>query len=312
MFRADESGPTDSKIHPELQFVSLDSSSTSPNISVPSSAGFNAENNPSDLPSNDLDLGQFSASMIDVDALDNSSARRDVWGRILDDQFHFYTRDSLIVLGLALGGGAAMANSNTDAQLQRHFETSVRGASSIEWFDYLHSNKELGNGVYTLPIMGVAWAANEYIEGPPAFETFGTWGERSIRAFIVGAPPLILMQSVTGGSRPYESLEGSEWHPFRDNNGVSGHAFMSSLPFITAAKMTDNPWQKTFWYAGSTIGPLSRVNDNAHYPSQVALGWAIAFVAASAVQKTETGIRGWTLKPLASLTSSGVALQYQW
>lgn len=98
-----------------------------------------------------------------------------------------------------------------------------------------------------------------------------------MRGFIVGAPPLIVMQRLTGGSRPYETNEGSEWHPFRDNNGVSGHAFMSSLPFITGAKMTDNPWEKSLWYLGSTLGPLSRVNDNAHYPSQIGMSWCDVF-----------------------------------
>jgi hypothetical protein len=45
---------------------------------------------------------------------------------------------------------------------------------------------------------------------------------------------------------------------------------MGSLPFITAAKMTENRGYKVLFYAGSAIAPLSRVNDNAHYPSQVA------------------------------------------
>ncbi len=102
-------------------------------------------------------------------------------------------------------------------------------------------------------------------------------GERSLRGSFVGAPPLIIMQQLTGGSRPTETDENSEWHPFRDKNGISGHAFMGSLPFITAAKMTDNRGYKVLFYAGSAIAPLSRVNDNAHYPSQVALGcgWLI-------------------------------------
>jgi hypothetical protein len=87
---------------------------------------------------------------------------------------------------------------------------------------------------------------------------------------------------------------------------------MSSLPFITAAKMTDNPIRKTLFYGGSLIGPLSRVNDNAHYPSQIGLGWAMAFVAASAVQQTDTGKRGWSVVPQSSLNSSGMAFQYRW
>lgn len=224
----------------------------------------------------------------------------------------FYSKDSVLKLGLVLGASSLIANTSADEQLQKHFQSSVRGATSDNWFEFLHASKELGNGVYTLPIMGAAWIAKEVIDGPPAFETFGTWGERSLRGFIVGAPPLVVLQRLTGGSRPYETADGSEWHPFRDNNGVSGHAFMSSLPFITAAKMTENPWGKTLWYVGSTIGPLSRVNDNAHYPSQIGAGWAMAFIAATAVHPSDNGKRGWQLLPESPSGGSGFAFRYQW
>ena len=33
----------------------------------------------------------------------------------------------------------------------------------------------------------VAWLASEWIDGPPAFETVGLWGERSVRGVLVGA-----------------------------------------------------------------------------------------------------------------------------
>ncbi len=255
---------------------------------------------------------QSLANTSDLNLLAKSVERGDVWERLLYDQGNFYSKESLLGLGIALGTGAAIANTDLDNQIQKHFQSSVRGATSYEWFQFLHSNKELGNGVYTLPVFGAAWLASEYIDGPPMFDSLGLWGERSMRGFLVGAPPLILMQHLTGGSRPYETIEGSEWHPFRDNNGVSGHAFMSSLPFITAAKLTESPWQKTFWYTASAIGPLSRVNDNAHYPSQIGLGWTMAFISATAVNQTDTGKRGWSLAPQSSLTSSGVALQYRW
>ena len=255
---------------------------------------------------------QSITSLTDLDLLASPVEKGAVWERLLNDQTNFYSKESLLGLGIAFGTGAAIANTDLDNQIQKHFQSSVRGATSDEWFQFLHSNKELGNGVYTLPVFGAAWLASEYIEGPPLFESLGLWGERSMRGFLVGAPPLILMQHLTGGSRPYETIEGSEWQPFRDNNGVSGHAFMSSLPFITAAKLSDSPWQKTFWYTASAIGPLSRVNDNAHYPSQIGLGWAMAFVSATAVNQTDTGKRGWSLAPQSSLTSSGVALQYRW
>ena len=62
---------------------------------------------------------------------------------------------------------------------------------------------------------------------------------------------------------------------------------MAALPFINAAKMTENRWLKTAFLAGSLLGPLSRLNDNDHYPSQSALGWWMAYVAASAIDRSE-------------------------
>jgi hypothetical protein len=248
----------------------------------------------------------------DLSMADTRVESKSVWDRIYGDHAQFYSKESLLGLGLVFATGAVFANTSLDSQIHSDFQSSVRGATSDHWFEFLQSAKEIGNGKVTLPIYGAAWLANEYIDGPPEFEAIGTLGERSVRGFIVGAPPLLLMQYVTGASRPGESPDGSEWHPFKDSNGVSGHAFMSSLPFITAAKMTDDPLKKTLWYAGSTLGPLSRLNDSAHYPSQIGLGWAIAYVAASSVNQTDTGKRGWSVVPQSSPTGSGIAMQYRW
>ncbi len=89
---------------------------------------------------------------------------------------------------------------------------------------------------------------------------------------------------------------------FRDNNGISGHAFMGALPFITAAKMSDDLRVKLFFYAGSALTPLSRVNDNAHYPSQVALGWWMAYLAASAIDSTDNPNAKWKFYPTRPAT----------
>lgn len=259
--------------------------------------------------SNDYSIGLDSTLDIDTNL---ANPPEGVFERLIGDQAHFYSKESLANLGLAFGVGALAANSDFDAQVQRHFQSSIRNATSDDWFEFLRANKELGNGAIVLPVFGSLWLADEFIDGPPQFETAGKWGQRSMRAFIVGAPPLILTQNLTGGSRPYETPENSHWRPFHDDNGVSGHAFVSAIPFITAAKMTDNPWEKTFWYAGSTLGGLSRINDNAHYTSQVGLGWTLAFVAASAVDQTDTGKKGWSVISKSTGPDSGVAIQYRW
>lgn len=231
-----------------------------------------------------------------------------VWG----DQKNYYSPKSVALLGSGVVVGGLMANTSIDENLHRHFQSSVRGATSDDWFESLHASKELGNGLYTIPLFATAWAAGKVLPDNKLVEATGRWGERSIRGFLVGAPPLIILQQFTGGSRPTETNETSEWHPFRDDNGISGHAFMGSLPFITAAKTTDDRGLKVLFYAGSALTPLSRVNDNAHYPSQVALGWWMAFLAASAVDATDNPNARMRLYPYSTGDGSGMIAEFRY
>ena len=231
--------------------------------------------------------------------------------RIFADHQNFYSPESLTMLGAGLLVGGTMANSSIDNEIHRRFQSSVRSANSDEWFESLHSSKELGNGKYTLPIFAGSWAVGKLFPDSPLAETTGMWGERSIRGFLVGAPPLLVLQQLTGGSRPTETSEGPEWHPLADNNGISGHSFMGSLPFITAAKMTESRSLRFTYYAASTIAPLSRMNDNAHYPSQVALGWWMAYLAASAVEATDHPDSRWKFYPFSSGDRSGILAEFK-
>ena len=142
----------------------------------------------------------------------------------------------------------------------------------------------------------------------------GEWGSRSLRMFVVGAPPLYVMQQVTGSSRPGESSAGSHWHFLNDNNGVSGHAFIGAVPFLAAAEMVENPWAKGGLYACSTLCAFSRVDVNAHYPSEVFLGWYLAVASSIAVNRTEIRFAGIDMKvvPLPVSNGSGVALEGRW
>ena len=243
----------------------------------------------------DEDTFRFEAGVLDRNLIEinrdsrspKTRERSSLLDRVVSDHRHFYDLQSFRLLASGFLIGGAIANTQLDQQLHDHFQVSVAGATSDDWSEFLHADKELGNGRYTLPLFATAWALGASFEDSPLLVTSGRWGERSLRSFLIGAPPLMLAQRLTGGSRPSEKDRDSRWLPFQDNNGVSGHAFMASLPFINAAKMTHNRWLKASLYAGSLVGPLSRVNDDAHYPSQVALGWWMAFVAASAVDRTE-------------------------
>ncbi len=204
------------------------------------------------------------------------------WSNLMQDHRNYYSRDNLVPMGLAYAVGAGMANTDIDCELQRWWQDDIRGSTT---HDITTAVEDLGEAYYLLPAAGAAMVLG-YIMPDSAFgETSWEWGSRSSRALLVGTPPMLLGQMVTGAGRPAEC--SPRWNPFNDNNGVSGHSFCGAIPFISAAKMTDNTLAKTGLYTCSTLVGLSRMDSNRHYASQVFLGWWMAYSACSAVDRTE-------------------------
>jgi hypothetical protein len=227
---------------------------------------------------------------------------------VVNDYQQFYSPDGMIWLAGGLGVAAVMANTGFDEHFVRDaYLENIVLAPSDELYEQLHEPKFLGEGYYTIPVFAIAALAGP-ISDAPVVTRAAEWGQRSLRSIVVGAPPLFALQWLTGGSRPTESAESSEWQPFHDNNGVSGHAAMGAIPFISAAKLTDRIWLKSGLYAASTLPGLSRINDDAHYFSQAMLGWWIAYLAESAVDRSCNGssCRTWQIYP----SSDGAGLMF--
>jgi hypothetical protein len=227
------------------------------------------------------------------------------------DHREFYSLSSLTWLTAGLGAGALMANTAFDERLVRDtYAENILFAPSDEFFEALHQPKFLGDGYYTIPAFAVAALVEPFVQDVPLGPQTAEWGQRSLRTILVGGPPLLALQWLTGGSRPTEAGSGSHWEPFQDDNGVSGHSFMGAIPFLSAAKMADNAWVKSGLYAASTLPALSRVNDDDHYFSQSFLGWWLAYLAASAVDRAHTPDTHprWSLAPRAD--GLGVVLEY--
>ena len=88
---------------------------------------------------------------------------------------------------------------------------------------------------------------------------------------------------------------------------------MGAVPFLSVAKMSDNPWVKGSFYTASTLPALSRINDDAHFASQAFLGWGLAVLAAEAVDQTNDGIdAGWQIVPLNPSHGEGLAIEKRW
>jgi hypothetical protein len=235
-------------------------------------------------------------------------ARPGLFRKVGSDHVRFYSPPSLAGLALGVNAAAIMANSSADEHFHDYYQEHLRSQGVS---DVLDASKFLGNGAITVPVLAGAALGGRFFEEETLGRGVGQWGERSLRGMLVGLPPMIILQRVTGASRPGETAEGSAWRPFQDENGVSGHSFMGAVPLITAAKMVDSPVWKTAFYAGSTLPGLSRIDDEHHYASQVLLGWWIAYLAASAVDATECKFSGLNVAAVPLGDGLGVAVEYR-
>ena len=236
-----------------------------------------------------------------------SATRR--WGRdfacdVRSDYRHYYTWRTARDLFLGVGLMAPIANTTCDEKFQRWWQDDVRSAGT----DSLASGFEpFGRGEIFIPAFAGMALAGHLFRDKPLGRRCGDFGERVTRGYLVGAPPMLFMQAMLGGSRPGEDpVYGSRWKPFDDTNAVSGHAFMGAVPFLTAAEMTERPVLKGGFLLLSTIPAWTRVNDDKHFLSQACLGWWMAYLACRAVNETEACNRCFQVMPMPRADAVGV------
>ena len=235
---------------------------------------------------------------------------------ISDDYGNFYSSDRLIRLGIAFGLGGIAANTNIDMSIRNWYQDNVRSEKTNSWASNIGDPsgfyaKTFGEGKYMVPVALLAASVN-YLNTDTAI---GNWGANASRAYIVGLPAMWTMQWTTGAARPGEADTGSAWRPIniQDGHGVSGHSFVGAVPFLTIAAMNpDNAWVKYPAYLASAAAGWSRINDDAHFPSQVVLGWYMAWEAVNSVMDTNQKRKGITIAPMVGLDGAGLMLTGNW
>ncbi len=230
------------------------------------------------------------------------------WSDVKCDYRRYYSRRTGRDLLLCVGAAAIMANTSIDQNFRDWVQDDVRSSGSDKFASFW---KTFGEGDIMVP----AWAGlallGSVLEEFPTMATAGDFGYRTTRGYLVGAPPMLFMQYALGASRPHER-NGSQWHPFSDTNGVSGHAFLGAVPFITAAQMSDDFWVKGGFYFMSTLTAWSRINDDAHYLSQAWMGWWMAYLSCRAVSETEQAKqRRYTVAPIMAPGTVGMMFEYR-
>jgi len=228
-----------------------------------------------------------------------------LWEEIKSDHLHFYSGVSLLELGGGLAVAGALANSSVDQEIRDWYQEDIRSSGTD---DFAEVAKPFGDGFITVPILLGASVLDVWRKDSRVCGAIGEWGQRSLRGMLVGVPPLLVIQQATGGGRPSDGQE-SDWKPFEEGHGASGHAFMGAVPFLTASRMVDNVALKSVCYLASTLAGVSRINDDDHYASQVVLGWWLAWLAVDAVDGTETPDKRFRVTAIAKPDWSGIGVQ---
>lgn len=197
---------------------------------------------------------------------------------LIADHAAFYDTGTMLGLGVGIGLAGISANLQLDRDIS---EDVLPEWQTAEWTEFRDSILPVGDGTYVFPTL----AAAALVAPMLGSDAIGEWGERSLRAILVGVPPVLALQRLTGAGRPDDpgNKTSSEWQPFKYSNGVSGHAFVGAVPFLTIASMQDSPWIDGACYVGSTIVAGARLQGSRHYFSQVVLGWWIAYLSVGAV-----------------------------
>jgi PAP2 superfamily len=222
----------------------------------------------------------------------------------LQDYRNYYSLPNLLLLGLGVGAMEPVANTPADNHIRNWMQKRGHGhaESLAELFGY-------GGQLWVALPVGLEIAAL-CGKAPEDYATDGGWFEwsnRSLRAIAVGFPPVLAGYALLGSGRP-DLRYDSHWHPFDHFHGVSGHTFIGAVPFLTAASMTDNPWIKYPLVFGSFMTGWSRLYQDRHYFSQVALGWWCAVLAVRSVNLTENQ----RLSVVPMVTPSGAGMGLEW
>jgi hypothetical protein len=236
-------------------------------------------------------------------AEDNAALPLSVEAVKTDFRNFYLDRSNLTKLGIGVAGAAVFANTGMDPYIRNKYQDDLRSTGTDEATKIFNISGTALAFVIAPAYIG-AYGAGLWFDHP----TMVVWAQKSFRATLVGTPTLLLLAAATGGDRPTEG--DSNWGAFQNFHGVSGHTYFSAVPFITAAKMSENPYQKAIFYGLSTFAGFSRINDDKHYFSHVALGWYIAYLSCAVVEKGNDQREGRMHVQLAPLPK-GIAITVQ-
>lgn len=228
--------------------------------------------------------------------------------QIFEDFKNFYSKDTFMNYGVAVAGCGILANTRMDLRFQNWYRQDVKCRFTDEISE---CSKPFGEGAYFVPVAITSAFVYRFCQERRGRlddrHPVGEFCDRTARAYLVGAPSLLLLQVALGGNRP--DTGSSYWKPFQESHAISGHAYIGAIPFLTAAEMSDRPLVKGLFYSLSILPGWGRVNDDTHYLSQAVLGWYLAYLSVRSVSMTENRKplnKGLTIFPVVDGDAVGI------
>ena len=149
------------------------------------------------------------------------AADEPLWQRMWDrevpkvcaDYRNYYSWSTAGYMLVGFGLAAGIANSDLDGEFQAWYQQHVHSTESDR---IAKAWKPFGQGQYTIPLAVMLMLLNDtgWLDDRPVFHEIGEWGDRVARAYLVGAAPMLVMQEVTGGSRPTRPTLTRPGYPF--------------------------------------------------------------------------------------------------
>jgi len=202
------------------------------------------------------------------------------------------------IAGATLGTAALLANTSLDEEIRNLYQRNVRNDTLDSFSSIINT---AGQTKAVLSSFVVAYGIGQTFQD---LRVLKEWSQRAAIAALIAEPALLACQYGLRGTRP-ENGKGSRWLVSADYNAASGHVYLLAIPFLTASDMTENKYAKIALIAASTFGVLARINSDAHYSSQVLLGYTWAFLSVKAVSGKIPQPGGFQIAPLADRGAIG-------
>jgi len=207
-----------------------------------------------------------------------------LYPKVVQDHQYFYSWKNLSWVGSALALSAVMANTTMDEDIQQWFQNDIRTSGTD---DFSKTAELFGNDIWNFGFFASITLLGRFTRKTRVGNFAYAWGETTYRAYLIGAPLVYVLQWTIGSSRP-NTKDGSRWHIFNNEIGVSGHTYLGAAAFLTLRNMVDNRVFRWSCTIASTFTSLSRINDNMHYSSQSFMGWFLAYSTVKSVINNES------------------------